>query len=264
MDLSQREMDARVATASELISAASKTLQGFFRKRDLIVSMKDGNDPVTEADFAVDKLIREQLSQIFPNDLILTEETSDGNFDRERDHEAVWIVDPLDGTKNFSRGIPNYACGIAFVSLGQPVFGTIAFADGRKELSPRNGITQELRSVSSTHLLSRALIGMDFPKKLADRAHAVRISQKLLYADVSGFRSMGSAVSDFWRVADGQLDAYIHTGLFPWDVAAPAAFVLAAGGRITRLDGTPWNVFCHDVLATNGRLHNDLLQLINS
>ncbi|MCC6564061.1 inositol monophosphatase [Candidatus Uhrbacteria bacterium] len=257
------EMQARAATASELITAASKILQGFFGKRDLRISMKDGNDPVTEADFAVDKLVREQLREIFPNDAILTEETSDGNFDAYRDHPAVWIVDPLDGTKNFSRGIPNYACGIGFASKGQPVLGAIAFADGTRIVTQPAGNVREIRSVSDTRDLSRAMVSMDFPKKAEDRVLGAKIAGKLLNVGVSGFRSMGSAVADFARVADGQLDAYIHPGLSPWDAAAPAAFVLAAGGRITRLDGSPWNVFCPDVLASNRQLHSRLLSAVN-
>jgi fructose-1,6-bisphosphatase/inositol monophosphatase family enzyme len=253
-------MQARLATANELIFAANKILQSFFRKRDLRIEMKDGNDPVTEADHAVDELVRKHLGEIFPNDLVLTEETSDGNFDRYRDHEAVWIVDPLDGTKNFSHGIPNYACGIAFVSKGRPVLGAIAFADGKCEVTSLRG---EKHVVSRTRELSQALVSMDFPKKADARKRGIEIYSKLLMGGASGARCMGSAVADSWRVADSQLDAYIHTCFQPWDIAASAAFVLAAGGRITRLDGSPWNVFCPDVLVSNRQLHSRLLSLVN-
>lgn len=225
------------------------------------IRMKDGNDPVTEVDLEIDKLVTETLRAKAGDDLILTEETSDGDFSKYRDHEAVWIVDPLDGTKNFLRGITNYACGIGFVSKGQPLLGAIALPDGSFHLA--NVFLPSEKRVSQTSSVDQAMIGMDFPKKAADRWLGAKIATRVLKGGVSGFRSMGSAVADFRRVADRQLDAYIHTNLSPWDVAAPAAFVLAAGGRITRLNGRPWNVFCPDVLATNGHLHNDLLKLIN-
>ncbi len=257
------DITKRYELLQKMTHQAAEYLDRMIPRETIEIKMKLDNDPTTGLDLTIEKMISASVRQAFPEDAILAEESSDGEFSKYAEHPAVWIIDPLDGTKNYIHDLRNFATGIAFVSHGQPLLAGIAFADGSFNYVDVKQEPGNFSRLSKTPKLSWALVGMDLPKTAAARKRGVEIAAKCWSAGVSGVRCMGSAVADCWRVSDGQLDAYLHTGLSPWDVAAPAAFVLAAGGRITRLDGSPWNVFCPDVLASNRLLHSRLLSLVN-
>lgn len=259
--------ERRRTTLLELAPEVADVFKRYFRRSGLDTRMKDGkNDPVTKADLEADALIRDRIGRSFPDDAIITEETTrSDDLPRFVGHPAVWFVDPLDGTKNFMRGRANYASAIGFACCGKPRIGCLVLADGRVQITMPHDEDKRIlfHRVAGTRDLAQAAIGMDLSKRGRDCDRALAIAARLADADVSALRILGSAASDSFCVAEGTLDAYIHPGLSPWDIAASAALILEAGGRITRLDGSPWNVFCPDVLATNGYLHDDLLKLIN-
>lgn len=270
------DLALRVQVATVLAERAGRLIKRYFERRaSLHVHMKRGNDPVTTADLQADALIRKGLTRAFPADILLTEETADGNPAKFTDHPAVWIVDPLDGTKNFVHGIPNYAVSIAFVSRGIPLAGAIAiperrflchwpYMDSREDLGRRGAYAYYSRlHVSSINNLAPAIVGFDCSKRSVMKPQIIAMASRIAQTGVGALRSMGSAVADSLRVAEGTLDAYFHHDLEPWDSAASALMIQKAGGRVTRLDGSPWNAFCRDMLASNGHLHNTLLKHIN-
>ena len=269
--LTKSDIDARCKLVLPLaLQVRDLLLDAYRRPRRDGVKIKDKNDLLTSTDVACEELIVSRIHKSFPDDKILAEESHEGSKRKDATAEALWIIDPLDGTKNFVRRIPNIACSIAFVTDSQPVIGCVIrpLEDELKQIHTclrwknREDTSIESR-VSTTHALTHAIIGNDFPKRGGQRKKAVEIVGRLAVADVSAIRSMGSATADSMRVAHGELDAYWHSRLSPWDIAASALFVQLAGGRVTRLDGSTWHVFSPDILASNGILHDDLLRIIN-
>lgn len=115
--------------------------------------------------------------------------------------------------------------------------------------------------VSSVSDLGKATVGCDWGWSEEGRRNVYSWLGKIFIA-TRQIKSMGSAVLDLGRVAHGELDAYFHSGLKPWDVAASSLFIQKAGGKITTADGSPWNIFEKDIIASNGSIHDQLLNLI--
>jgi histidinol-phosphatase len=237
-----------------------------FRAADLLVETKPDLTPVTEADRAAEIRLRAHLSRERPDDAVLGEEhgvsggTGEAGVDARR-----WVIDPIDGTKGYARGIPVWATLIALEHDGAPVVGVVsapalgarwwaaselgAFRDGTPI-----GVSQ-VAAIEDAHLAYSSLsmfddegIGEEF-RALARRCWRTR-----------GF-------GDFWShvmVADGSVDVAIEVGgLAVWDLAAPMAVVQEAGGTFTDLDGVA-RVDGGNVVASNGLLHEQVLAALRS
>jgi histidinol-phosphatase len=232
-------VSADLAYALELADAADALTLPRFRASDLRVETKPDLTPVTDADRATERMLRERIARDRPGEGVLGEEEGD-------DGGAVrWIVDPIDGTRNFSRGIPMWATLIALEREGRIVCGVAsAPALGRRWWAARgegafaNG---EAISVSAVGSLDDASISCTYAKDLT------RLEPRVWHA-----RGLG----DFWQhvlVAEGALDAAVDAELALWDYAAIEPIVLEAGGRLGHVDGqfVSTNALVHDaVLAT--------------
>lgn len=251
----------------ELLPQAGEILRRYFVSGGFTVRQKEGVDFTTQADIEVDAFLREGIRKRYPQTQFLTEETAPSDYSSLKDTENLWIIDPLDGTINFSRKNPHFAISIGLVDKGVPKLGVVYipmtrdayWAEQDNDGAFLNG---KAIHVSSTKELREVVIACDWPYDLDKRKDVVRWLGNII-ADVRQIKSMGSAVSDLAGLANGRIDGYIHSGLKPWDVAASALLIEKAGGRITTSTGRKWDVFQPEMFASNGILHDRILNLIN-
>ncbi len=249
----------------DIAKSASEIAMKYFNSGEFYEKSKGGVDLLTEADFEVDKFILEELKKNFPEDSFLTEETAPDNFSSLKEVANLWIVDPIDGTLNFSRGTPYFAISIGQVDQGKPKFGVVVmpcsgdiYFASIEEGPSKNG--QPIKVAEITEL-KMSVIAIGWPWDLQRRPLVSSWIGKMA-TKVRMVKALGSAVGELVDLAEGRMDGFIHSGLKPWDCAAAAIIVLQAGGKIAKPDGSEWNVFEPEILVTNGILHEDLLELI--
>lgn len=260
-------LDKRTALAVEAALAAGDLL-----KRKLTgtrsVKVKGLRDLVTDADVAAQHLILARLQAAFPADVVLSEE---GRHDVDlTTGTPTWVIDPLDGTSNYAHQLPMFAVSIGLLQNGRPVAGAIYdplrrelfFAEAGRGAFARVGRGRPQRlMVSGVDQLSEAMVASGWPREDELRAQAARLVPRIGNAS-HNLRLTGSAALILAYLAAGRLDASFHLALQPWDVAAGAAIVLEAGGRLSALDGGDWHIAARQVAASNGRVHAALTQLL--
>jgi len=219
-------------------------------------------DLVTDVDVASEQEISAALLAAFPTHTILGEEggTRGGDDARYR-----WIVDPLDGTTNYAHGFPIFAVSIAVEHAGRLVAGVVIGPALGETYVARAGAGATLNGrpihVSSTAELKRSLIGSS--AMYAERHHpAAARANRLLHA-TQAVRNLGAAALELCYVADGRIDGFLQPGLQAWDMAAAALIIAQAGGRLSNLRGGPFDIHKHQIVATNGALHDELIALLN-
>jgi myo-inositol-1(or 4)-monophosphatase len=232
------------------------------------VRVKGYRDIVTEADEAAQAMIVERLKGDFPDHAILAEEG--GAVHGAGDLCPTWVVDPLDGTTNYARRLPNWSVGIGLVYgnaarvgvVHDPVRGLTFWAErGRGAYLARAGGPAERLEVSQTDRFANAVVAVDWARDDAVRRETLDAFHKVALACTS-VRSLGSACLAAAFLAAGWLDAYFHFALQPWDMAGPALIISEAGGRLTTPSGEPWQVGMPRAACSNGRLHRELLAIL--
>ncbi|OGH68393.1 MAG: hypothetical protein A3I29_04050 [Candidatus Magasanikbacteria bacterium RIFCSPLOWO2_02_FULL_44_11] len=268
--LSEREsLEKKRAFLVKIVGEAGVLLKDYFTSRNFSVKSKKGVEIITEADDEVDKKLREQIKAVYADSEFLTEETAPNDFRGYEKKRNLFIIDPIDGTTNFSRGRQNFSISIALVDegvtqvavIGVPMIGKIYEADRINEHALVNGNSIE---VSDTSDLSRATFACDWPYDLNKKMQMVEILKRLTEkGNVRSIISGGSAAADLAALAEGQSDIYVIPTLKPWDVAAASLLIEKAGGKVTRLDGKQWDIFQagDGILVSNGCLHNELVWL---
>ena len=253
-----------IDVAREIAEEAGETLlESFGRLTASEIRRYGARDVVTSADQGAEALIQRRLKAAFPKHRILGEESGRGQSAREMASEGpVWIVDPLDGTVNFVQGIPMFCVSIGYVEDGEPLLGVVhAPALGQTFWgAPGSGAFENERplAVSVTPMLEDAVLATGFAydrNRLEDTNfdNLVAIGMRS-----RGLRRMGAAALDLAYVASGRLDAFWELHLNAWDVAAGAALIRAAGGKVTdQRGGEDW-LFGRHLVATNGLLHEPL------
>ncbi|WP_320780307.1 histidinol-phosphatase [Streptomyces sp. CRN 30] len=249
--------------AHVLADAADAVTMDRFKALDLKVETKPDMTPVSEADRAAEELVRGHLKRSRPRDAVLGEEYGVQGTGPRR-----WVVDPIDGTKNYVRGVPVWATLISLMEAGeggfQPVVGVVsAPALGRRWWAAKGHGAYSGRSLASASRLRVSSVA-----ELSDASFA--------YSSLSGWEERGRldgfldlsrkvwrtrAYGDFWpymMVAEGAVDICAEPELSLWDMAANAIVVTEAGGTFTGLDGRP-GPHSGDAAASNGLLHDELL-----
>jgi myo-inositol-1(or 4)-monophosphatase len=273
------DQDALRLTTARAIAIKAGGLLLEYRKSlpTLRQPSEGGTDFSTQADIGVDELVRMEIKKVFPDDEVLSEESEPPSFAGFESRPALWIVDPLDGTTNFSLGEEYFAFSVGFVRNGEPILGVIYLptsrellfanaADGtiRKEsLTMEGGLVVTQPHVSEISEPSRASIGHNWGYSIPAKERMHGLIKQLFPGNFRAFMARGSVVRDLASVAEGRLHAYAQDNLKPWDVVAAGLMVQLAGGTVTGLDGTPWHPFRTDILASNGRLHPLLVKLLN-
>jgi myo-inositol-1(or 4)-monophosphatase len=229
------------------------------------VSEKGPADLVTEADLASQMAIHQILHERFPDHGFLGEE---GLSAAAGEGEFRWVIDPLDGTSNYVHGFPYYAVSIGLECRGEIVGGVIYDPTRDEMFSAARGAGAMLngRPIRSSRFapLSKAMVIASFPPGVTSASEPITRFLKVLPHAQTIHRS-GSAALNLAYIAAGRLDGFWSTSLKPWDVAAGAAIVSEAGGRVTRMDGRKLDIHISDLLCTNGTgIHGELVALLSS
>jgi histidinol-phosphatase len=257
--VSDLDLPALLAAARAITEESDAVALRHFQRGVSVTSKPDGS-PVTAADREVESLLRRRIAEAFPQHAVLGEEEG-GGLDP---HAPTWVIDPIDATKNFIRGIPVWATLLALVVEGEPVVGVASAPamgerwDAARGLGARRNASpitvSGVASLADAHVLHGGLDwfrqtpgGWDLLARLAERAWRTR-----------GF-------GDFWMhllVAGGMAEVAIERDLEPWDVAPLACIVAEAGGRMTSWRGDPV-LTSGEALTTNGLLHAELMVLVS-
>jgi len=244
--------------AGENIVRASDDLERFE------VQAKGVNDFVSEVDITAEQEIIYHLSKAYPDHAILGEETGlHGN----EDAEYRWLVDPLDGTTNFIRGIPHYAVSIACLHKGKLEHAVIVDPVRREEFTASRGRGAQLNGhrirVSKLPSLEGALLGTGIPFKdhCDDKLEPYTKSIEVLAAQCAGIRRAGAASLDLAYVAAGRLDAFWEIGLAPWDIAAGALLIREAGGLVADIDASDNYLDSGNIVCGNPKCFKAVLQV---
>lgn len=221
-------------------------------------------DYVTHVDVAAEEKIISILSETYPDHSILTEEA--GLF--EQQDEFRWIVDPLDGTTNYIHGYPVSSVSIALAKAGNIILGVIydPFRDEMFWAEKGAGafLNNKRIAVTTETELEHCLLATGFPFKIRHTLDQYLFTFKKVFEQVSGMRRAGSAALDLAYVASGRLDGFWESILQPWDMAAGALLVEEAGGRVTDFTGATDFLKTRTVIASNGYIHQPLVDIINS
>lgn len=225
------------------------------------IALKGLRDIVTEADLAAEEAILEHLRREVPGHPVLSEEATP-------DAQALakgfcWTVDPLDGTSNYARGLPFFSVCIAALHDGWPVVAvTYEVTRDWTFWARRGGGTfwnGSRRRVRPTERLLDAMVSFDWGRSQQDRQRVLNTVQRI-GPEVGTCRTWGSAALGLCYVAAGWCEAYFHVGLNLWDMAGGVLLVEEAGGRVTQLTGQPWDLEAASILASNGMLHDNLVE----
>ena len=238
--------------------AGALLLERFGRLTGAEIQRKGPRDYVTAADKDAEALIVRRLTEAFPGHAILAEEGTK----IEHDGAPTWIVDPLDGTTNFIQGIPIFCVSIGLVENGKPILGVVHAPALSQTFwgGPGQGAWENDRpiSVSATPAISESVVATGFAydrNRLADTNIDNFVKLGMV---VRGIRRFGAAAIDLAYVASGRLDGFWELHLQPWDCAAGAALIRAAGGKVTDFRGGEDWLFGRHIVATNGLIHDGL------
>jgi len=250
-------------TLIEAVKAGAGELSRFFNTQ-FKISHKEGiNNLVTEADHAAEKAILEVIKSKFPGHYILTEESGE----IIQDSEYKWIVDPIDGTINFAHGIPICCVSVAVEKKGEIIMGAVYnpnlneffFAEKEKGATLNDKPIQ----VSEQTETIRACLVTGFPYTYINMANGpLEIFERFIRKGVP-VRRLGSAAIDLCWVAAGRFDGFYEHKLEAWDSAAGYLIVEEAGGKVSDFNGDKFSVYQHRILATNGKIHDEMLDVIN-
>ncbi len=252
------DVEDALSLALECTDLADAITLGRFRAVDLVVDTKPDLTPVSEADRAVEQAIRDRLATVAPDHAVLGEEFGVGGNDGA---PFRWIVDPIDGTKNYVRGVPVWATLLGLEHEGEMVVGVVSapalhtrWWAGRGRGAFRNG---DAIHVSAVHALDDA--HLSFAWDTTERFRADGLGEQMLALSHRCWRTRG--LGDFWQhmlVAEGAFDIAIDPIVSLWDVAALVPIVEEAGGTATTIHGTR-DPNGGSLVCTNARLHDEVL-----
>lgn len=237
--------------------------------------VKGLRDIVTDADVKAQRAIIEIIQARFPNHDILSEESDLGPKGQATASRIgcqpvpgrpyTWIIDPLDGTTNYSRRLPHFCTSIALSHQGEIILGVVydpsrdsLFQAERGQGAYLNGESLRVSQVGS---LADALVGLDWAHAQAERESIAQWVARMAL-QVKTLRTLGTAALGLCYVAAGWLDVYFHLSLKAWDAAAGALIVQEAGGTVSDLFGHPWQTGSKRCLASNGLLHDQMLSIL--
>ncbi len=247
---------------SAIAREAGALLMDFFHQH-LKIEYKGEADLVTAADRAAEKLIRQRITQQWPDHDVLGEEQGLN----DQGSEYRWYVDPLDGTTNFAHGYPVFCVSLGLELRSSPRAGEriagVIYDPTRDELfSAERGkgahLNGEAIRVSKTRSLQESLVATGFPSHKRHKNPNIYFYHQITLHS-HGVRRAGSAALDLCNVASGRFEGFWEFNLNPWDTAAAVLLVEEAGGKVSRFDGSPFELNSRETVASNGLIHAELL-----
>jgi len=229
------------------------------------IDKKGTTDLVTEVDLAVERMFRDLIAQRFPDHQILAEEMGGA---AAVPAGPCWVFDPIDGTTNYAHGVPIFCASLALEIDGVPEVAAV-YDPNRRELftAERGGGAflngAPIHVTAASHLVD-ALLVTGFPYDVRTRIDEIVGLFAAFVAEARAVRRLGSAAIDLCWVAAGRMDGFWEADLKPWDIAGGALIVSEAGGRVTGLGGGSFTSRGGNVLATNGHLHDAMLEVIRA
>ncbi len=256
----QPQIGKELAGAIEASQRAAEVVMSYY-KQNLVVEQKVDASPVTVADREAERVIRSILQEQFPTYGFIGEEFGTSSAAAS----AQWVIDPIDGTKNFIKGIPFFGILIGLVRSGEFELGVSNVPGMQELLYAQRGLgaflNHEAVRVSSETELSESMVSVGGMKHFVTsgmEAGLARVIEK-----VSRSRAFGDAYA-YHLVASGRFEAVIEAKVDIWDIAAPVAIIEAAGGMCTDINGNPITDQTHTIIASNGKVHEEIVRLFKS
>ncbi len=255
----ERPLEVALAAARQ----AGWILMDKFRRLKQVVK-KGAVDLVTEADLASEEAIVAAIHEAFPEHAILGEEG--GDYEQLRPSALPWVIDPLDCTTNYVHGLPIFGVSIGYQVEGTTVVGLVLNPALNEEYVAVKGRGATLNGkplqISQVATLEDALLVTGFPYARDEVFYKSFELYRELYDRCQGVRRLGAAALDLCCVAAGRLEAFYEANLSPWDICAGDLICREAGGRTSDWRGDPMPFDGHRVLASNGRVHEELLGVL--
>lgn len=251
------------STLIEATQAGAAEIMRFFQQ-SFTVSNKEGvNNLVTEADHASEKAILSVIKRNFPEHQILAEESGA----LSQNSEFKWVIDPIDGTVNFAQGIPLNCVSIGVEHKGDIVMAAVYNPHLNEFFFAEKGKGATLNDkpirVSQKSVTLHSCLVTGFPYTYINESNGpLEVFERFVRKGVP-VRRLGSAAIDLCWVACGRFDGFFEQKLEPWDSAAGFLIVEEAGGRVTDFKGDAFSIYQHKVVATNGLIHAEMLDVIN-
>jgi len=256
-------MSEFLEVAEKAAREAGALLASMFH-RPMAIEKKGQVNLVTDADRMSEELIKNIITSHFPDHSFKAEEGTESS----RDSRYLWIVDPLDGTTNYAHGFPVYCVSIGLVKDRELIAGCIynpnldecfTAEKGRGALLNGRRIT-----VSEMPDLKDSLLATGFPYDIRESPNN-NLREFAEFATAAlAIRRAGSAASDLAYVACGRFDGFWEFKLSAWDIAAGILLVEEAGGKVTSWSGGPYDIHKGEVLASNGRIHRQMMAVLDS
>lgn len=219
---------------------------------------------VTEIDKAAEKLILDFIKKKYPDHGILAEESGEV----KEGPEYFWVVDPLDGTTNFTHNLPIFSVSIGVQKNGNTIAGVVYDVMRDVVYSAEKGsgayANSKKISVTDNDKIEHSVLVTGFPYNIRENPDNALGKFSALTQKARGVRRLGSAAIDFGYVAEGVFDGFWEVFLNPWDVCAGMFLVEEAGGKVTNFKGEKIDIYSKQFLATNGKLHNKMMEIMNN
>ena len=237
---------------------ASKVHLKYYGKKETI-KIKSNKSLVATADLEANKAIIKIIKKYFPNHSILSEESGFEN----KNSDYKWVIDPIDGTHNFLRGIPIFGTSIALEYKNESVLGVINFPvlciTAIAEKGKGSFMNGKRIKVSNKKTLDHSFVLFEF--SYANRMEKVGFLEKLANKTID-VRNFGSAIYNLLLIACGKCDGYVVLTTNEWDIAAGFLLVEEAGGKVTDLKGGKWKPNQHQFVISNNKVHKELLKYL--
>ena len=252
-------------TLLEAVKAGGNELSRFFNRQFKISNKEGVNNLVTEADHASEKAIIDVIRAKHPDHFILSEES--GEMSTSSTYK--WIIDPIDGTVNFAHAIPLCCVSIAVEHEGEMILAAVYNPNMDELFFAEKGKGATLNgksiSVSAKEEVLRACLVTGFPYTYLDLPEngPLDVFERLIRKGIP-VRRLGSAAIDLCWVACGRFDGFYEHKLEAWDSAAGYLIVEEAGGRVTDFEGKKYSPYQHRIVATNGKIHDELVEVIHN
>jgi myo-inositol-1(or 4)-monophosphatase len=252
-------------TAIKAAKAGGKVLRKLFDK-EIRIEYKGEMNLVTEADRAAEAVVIRTLRKQFPNHRFLAEEGGAQDAAGSAGSVHKWIIDPLDGTTNFAHSYPTFCVSIGLEMRGEIALGVVYDPLREEMFLAEKGQGAALNGrpihVSKTEKLKAGLLVTGFAYDVRDDLannldHFANVSRR-----AQGVRRTGSAALDLCYVACGRFDGFWEMKLAPWDTAAAFLIATEAGATVTDFNNRPYNIYLKEILATNGRIHREMVETL--